>query len=614
MNGPDLMMDGQAIQIIAVLTILLLVLVAFIRDWASPDILAMSALCVLVLSGLLPMDTAFQVFSNDAPITIAAMFILSAGLEKTGVIDWIGHGLNRIVSRQLWLTFPALMILVAFCSAFVNNTPVVAILMPVLLTMCRKKNIAASKVLIPLSYAAVLGGCCTLIGTSTNIVVNNVASEQGMMPPLGMFEFSGLGLILLGVGIVYVTVLGPSLLPDRQSISSVLAPSERRQFLCHLLVKPGSILVGQRLTESPLGNSVTSFRIIEVRRGGARLTLPLNQVVVSAYDRVMVAVSSKNMSTETAGSETLLPEVAERLGIENLSTIKGAVIEGIIAPHSRLIGKSLRSARFRQTYGMLVLAVHRRGLNLEHGFQDAELQFGDTVLMLGPLSTFSQMREAGDFTLLEDHGPERGNIKQAWIVVASLAGVVTFSALNWVPIALAALIACVVVLWARCLNPREAYESIDWTVLFMLYGMLAIGEALRVCGAPNLIAESVVTISQNMVPAAWLPLFVLALFYLIGNVLTEVLSNTATAVILTPIALGFATSLNLDPRPFVIAVAFSSSLAFTTPIGYQTHMMVYGAGGYRFSDFVRFGLPLNLIVWIVATYYIWKIWGFKTLP
>ena len=600
---------GDMGSILLVLGILALVLYAFMRDLAAPDVIAMSAFCVLVILGLLPVQEAFKVFSNPAPITIAAMFILSAALEKTGVIDWMSHALNRLVSSRLWITLPLVMVVVAVGSAFVNNTPVVAIFMPVLLALSRRKHLPASKLLIPLSYAAVLGGCCTLIGTSTNILVSGIA-EQYKQPPLGMFEFAPLGMLLTCIGILYVWFIGPWALPDRQSITAILAPEDRRQFLCHVLIKPGSPLVGRNLIETELAEPKEGLRIIELRRAGTRLNDPINQIQVRSYDRVLLAVSSRNMIAQKKGEQALDPALADRLKIENLSVIKGAIIEGVVAPQSRLIGQSLKTSRFRQIYGMLVLAVHRAGKNLASDFQDAELVFGDTLLMLGPVTTFDQMRNDGDFMLLEDKTPLRPPPWQAMVALGLLGSVVAASALNLAPIYFSAIAACVVAMWLRCISPQEAYKSINWTILLTLYGMLAVGGAMETTGTAKWIADTATRTAQEIVPIAWLPIVVLSLFYLTGSVLTEVLSNNATAVVLAPIAINCALTLGYDPRPFIFAVAFSSSAAFTTPIGYQTHMMVYGAGGYRFSDFVKFGLPLNILLWAAATWFIPLFWPF----
>jgi len=597
--------------ILTVLGLVALVLVAFMREWAPPDVIAMTAFCGLVILGLLEVKQALNVFSNPAPITIGAMFIMSVALEKTGVIDWLGGMLGKLVSVHLWVTLPMLMIVIALCSAFVNNTPIVAIFLPIVLAICRQKHLPASKLLIPMSYAAVLGGCCTLIGSSTNILVSGIAVDYGL-EPLGMFEFAPVGLLIAGVGILYVWILGPWLLPDRLSISAILGPKDRRQFICHVLVKQQSHLVGKDLLETELADERNGFRIIEVRRTGARVVDSLSEIKVRGYDRVLLAVSSRNMVKDASGQDTLDPALSERLGIENLSVIEGAIIEGIVAPHSRLLGQSLKSARFRQTFGMLVLAVHRAGKNLAENFQNEELEFGDTILLLGPTSTFKQMRDEGDFMLMEDQPPARHSKWKALATLGAMGAVVALSALDIVPIAFAAIAACVVVMWLKCITPEQAYKAVDWSILFMLYGMLAVGSAMESSGAAKWLAHLIVNHTDGLVADAWRPLLVLSLFYLLGSMLTEVLSNNATALVLAPIAINAAMSpeMNLDPRPFVFAVAFSSSAAFSTPIGYQTHMMVYGPGGYRFSDFVKFGLPLNLVLWAVASWYLPLNWPF----
>lgn len=599
----------ELLPIIAVMALLLGVLIAFIREWAPAEVIAMSAFCLLVFSGILSPDHAFAVFSNQAPMTIAAMFIMSGALEKSGVIDQLGHILNKVIGNSVWLAIPPIMLIVVICSAFINNTPVVAIFLPILLGLSRRKHLPASKLLLPLSYAAVLGGSCTLIGTSTNILVAGIAVEYGQ-EPLKMFEFAPLGLICAAVGLVYVAFLGPLFLPDRAGVMALLSPKDRQQFLCHLLIKPDSDLVGQRLLATPLGKEGEGFRIVEVRRNGSRSDLALDEIVVRSFDRVLVAVSSRHMEKGSDKKSTLRAELKEELGIENLSTIKGAIIEGIIAPHSKLINQSLNSVKFRQAYGMLALAIHRKGRNLDKGFHDIPLEFGDTILLLGPVSTFDRMREEGDFIMLEDQKPKQTDPFHRRITLLSLAGVVVAATLNVVPIVFAAIVGCLVVLWCRCLSPREAYQSIDWSIMFLLYGMLALGSAMEVTGAAQWLARGVVEFGNQFIPEVWLPMAILALIYIMGSFLTEILSNNATAVIMAPIAINSAISLDLDPRPFIIAVAFSCSLAFSSPLGYQTHMMVYGPGGYRFADFVKFGLPLNIILWLVASYFIPIFWPF----
>ena len=605
-------------QIAIVLILLVAVLVSFIKEWGEPEIIAMSAFCLLVFSGILSADDARSVFSNAAPLTIGAMFVLSAALERSGVIDRLGHSMAEVVEKNLVLALAGTMVGVGFFSAFVNNTPVVAVMLPVIIAVCRKRSLAPSKFLIPLSYAAVLGGCCTLIGTSTNLVVNGLVVGKGLAP-IKMFELFPLGIMLAGIGVVYVVILGPKFLPERMGVTSILSPKERQQYLCHLLIKKDSPLVGQVLVATDLASVGKGFRVIEVRRNGARSKLPLDQITIKPYDRLLVAVTGTNMEKlEGATRRTLRSELMATHGLENLSTIKGAVIEGIVAPHSQLLGMTLREANFRQAYGMLVLAVHRKGRNLSKNFQNEKLRFGDTVLMLGPVTTFDQLREQGEFMLLEDVSEHAQHPWRALIVGGALLAVVLAAAFQLVEIEFAALAACILAIATKSIRSQDAFRSIDWSILFLLYGMLGLGKAMEVTGAAGQIANVVIAGAQSFsMSPVLLPFIVLSLIYLTGNLLTEVLSNVATASVMFPIAVGaaealsVATATQIDPRPFIIAVAFSSSLAFASPIGYQTHMMVYGPGGYKFSDFVKFGLPLNLIFWIIASLLIPRFWPFQ---
>lgn len=584
-------------------------LVSFVKEWVSPDITAMTLFCLLLISGILTTEEAFSVFSNYAPITIAAMFIITSALERTGSIDVLGHWMARRLGSRLSVVLLGSTLMVAFPSAFLNNTPVVAIFMPVMLGLAREKGIAASKLLIPLSYASIMGGSCTLIGTSTNILVSGIARQHGMVP-LGMFELGAIAFPLMVVGLVYIVLVGPWMLPSRETITSILSPEERRRYLCQVLVKRGSPMVGKLLVKTAMGGSASDFRLIEVRRQGRTLTMPLNKIRVRVYDRILISAADQHMIEKNGSGHTLREDVEESFGIECLSTINGSIIEAAVAERSGLIGKTIRQVGFRQTYGALILAVHRRGRNLSEKFLDERLEFGDTLLMLGSQPTFADLRARGDFVMLEDHLPVSYKREKAPLVWGVLALVVVLSAFHVMPIVAASVIGCLVVVLSRCLEPREAYDSVDWSIVFLIYGMLAVGLAMEKTGTASFIAQSGVGVLEMVAHPMVLPFLALSLCYLLTNVLTEVLSNNATAVVMAPVAISFADRLGLDPRPFVVAVAIAASAAFLTPIGYQTNTMVYGVGGYRFMDFVKFGLPLNLFFWVSASILIPLIWPF----
>ncbi|MEM1059621.1 MAG: SLC13 family permease [Verrucomicrobiota bacterium] len=595
---------------IMVLGVLALVLLAFLLELASPDIIAMSAFCALFVFGVVPVADLLTVFSNSAPITIACMFIVTAALEKSGAIDDITHLLSKHLPAPLRLILLIVTLFVGVSSAFVNNTPIVALFMPVLLALARERGLAASKLLIPLSYASIMGGSCTLIGTSTNIIVSGIASKSGF-EPFGFFELAWIGVPILTIGVVYLTIVGPWLLPERQSLTAVLSPEDRRQQLCQVLIKPDSILIGEILTDTRLATNPKEFRILQVRRDGKTLLAPMDKIKIRKFDRILISASQDRLEKTAQGQYQLQEKLEDELGLQSLSTIAGSIIEGVISPHSSLLGKSIRNINFRQKYGMLVLALHRHGQNLSKNFLDEKLEFGDTLLLLGSVDNFAELQEQGDFMLLEDDLPRtfrRPKAKWAWLAIAS---VVTISAANLLPIVAAGLLAVLFVLMTKCLDSEEAYKAVDWQIIFLIYGMLGVGVAMESSGAAQFIANETVGLAEGIFPAVLLPYAVLSLTYLLTTILTEMMSNNATAVVMAPIAIGIALALGVDPRPFIIVVAIASSEAFVTPIGYQTNTMVYGVGGYKFSDYVRIGLPLSLILWVTASLLIPVIWPFQ---
>lgn len=605
-----------SLPMLFVLLVMATAIFLLMREVASPEIVAMGALCVLTLAGIfytgdpsLVTSQALSVFSNPAPLTVGAMFILSHALQKTGAISVIGHFLSRHSGSSLRSTLFVTGALVAVSSAFVNNTPIVAIFMPVLLGLARSRNIPASKLLIPLSYASIMGGCCTMIGTSTNLIVGGVMREY-QIPALGMFDLAAIGLPLTLIGLAYLTLISPWLIPNRQNITALLSEDQRRHHFCHVLVKPGSPLIGQPITKSALMQRQSEFRLLEVRRNGARLMQPLPETKIRSFDRLLISVTEKNMEKVDDSHLTLNDATRDEFGIENLSTIEGSIFEGVVAPHSHLIDQTVRGINFRQTYGMLVLALHRKGQNVAEGFENHPLQFGDTLLMLGPRHFYDELRAQGDFMFLEDQKtPKTDSKKSIWAVLA-IASVVALATVTTIPIVTCAIMACVFVAVMGCVKPEEAYHSIDWSILFLIYGMLGVGKAMEETQTAAWLARSIIDSAQVLVSPEMLPYVSLAICYFITSMLTEMLSNNATAVVMAPVSINLALGLGVDPTPFAVATMLAASAAFITPIGYQTNTMVYGAGGYRFGDFVKVGIPLNLLFWITATLLIPQIWPF----
>ncbi len=613
MTLPDL-------PIILTLIVIAITLVAFIREWAAPDIIAMSILCLVVALGLVDASKMTEVFKNEAPLTIAALFIIGGALEQSGAVDHIGRLLRNKLSGKVRMAIFSFSLLTAFFSAWMNNTAIVAIMLPVTLGFARSKNIAASKLLMPLSYASILGGCCTLIGTSTNILVNGALRDL-KEPTMGMFELAPLGIPLAIAGITYLTIFGPKLIPDRSSITGSLEIELRTTPLYHILISESSGLVGKKLVETALADRHSGIHVMEVRRAGARVMLPLSKLVVEKNDRFMVALHRRK--GKAASPEAFF----QQIGASLLSTVDGIVSELVIRDESSLGGVTLARSDFRQKYNCVVLAVHRNGVNITDRIATLPLDVGDTLLVITARNNLEALAATRDFILTDDlaEKPEdeiiakpNAHVFLSWATLIGVVLVATLSDLlnpvfSWVPdipIHYCAMVGALVLLWCKVLTPRQAYASIDWQVLLMLYGLLGLGMAMQKTGTAEWLARAMVDGANNFISPEQLPLTMLWMIFLLTLLLTEVLSNNATAVMMVPIVVKMAHELHVSPWPFVIAVTVAASTAFALPMGYQTHMMVYGPGGYKFRDFLKVGIPLNLMCWVISCLLIPLIWKF----
>jgi di/tricarboxylate transporter len=581
-------------------------LYAFLKEVAPSDLIALTILCCTVLFGLVDSKKVLDVFRNEAPLTIGALFIIGTALEKSGGVRQISQLIQKMAGGGLRSTLFIFCSVAAFFSAFMNNTAIVAIMLPVALGLARSKDIPASKLLIPLSYASILGGCCTLIGTSTNIVVSGALQNYGL-PELQMFELAAIGLPLAFVGISYLVIFGPKLLPSRSSVIGMLNDQQRTSPLFHILVEKNSSLIGQRLLDSPIFNPKSGIHMMEIRRNGERMMLPVTQIVIEANDRFLIGVHGRRNKAATA--DELLPS----MGIQTLSKIEGVVTELVITEESELINRTLAAADFRQRYNSVVLAVHRNGKNITEKLANTELDNGDTLLVLTPRNNLKSLKDSHNFVLTDsaESTPIPGLRSKATLTWAILLAVVlSVSLIPGVPMHIASLIGALAILWVRIITMREAYAGVDWPIIFMLYGMLALGLAMDETGTAKWLADGFVTGARAIASPEILPYLALSAVILLTLALTEVLSNNATALMMVPIVVNLAKSLDVSPMPFIIGVCIGASCAFMLPMGYQTHMMVYGPGGYKFSDFIRIGLPMNAMTWIMASAIIPLVWKF----
>lgn len=587
---------------IVVCILLVLVFVAFIKEWFSPDLVAMGAFVLLLAIGVLDEKSALAVFSNPAPIIVSCMFVLSAALERTGTIEALGEWFEKLAGKKELRVLLVLMLIVAVLSAFVNNTPVVVVFMPIVLALARKHDLIASRFLIPLSYAAIVGGTCTIIGTSTNLVASGIAKESGL-DEFGMFEVSKLGIVFVIVTFIYMLLIGRKLLPDRVTLSTLFDSSAGKEFLTSVIISEESELIGKKISETSL-SKIKDFRILEVSRSGKKINSPLKDIIFNSGDQLLVK-SRVSGVVDVGGNSGIELGFEGGLGLQELQTESAVLIEGVIGPGSSLVGRSIKELDFREKYDVIILALHRRGVNLRDKFEDVRLAFGDTILVEGAPDKINALSQERDFINLSQSNCRPLRRSKVPFAVGALLLFMVLAAFKAAPLIVLALGAALLTLFSRCLEPSEAYEAIDWKVMFMIFGMLGLGMALQKVQVIQILADSLTgwaLVLKNIY-------VLIALIYLVTAILTELISNNAVAALLTPVAISVAQAMDLDERPLVVAVMFAASASFSTPIGYQTNTYIYGAGGYKFSDFTRVGIPLTIILWAVSVILIPVMWS-----
>ena len=593
-------------EIVFVLALIVLAFILFVSEKFSLDVTALLILTILFTGGFLTVEEAISGFSNPAVITIALLFILSQGLQKTRILEYLIVRINKLVSQSKNLGLGVYLLTIAFASALMNNTAIVAVFMPVTIRLAHQYHMSPSKLLIPLSYAAIMGGTLTLVGTSTNLIVNAVYIENGGSP-LGMFEFAKYGWITLLVGLIYVLWIAPKILPSRTVTSSLTQSYHMAGYLTEMKISEDSPLVGSTCQERNVNQSYDVI-VLDIQRDGRLIAYNVGRQTLRAGDILFVKGSLESfLRMKEVEKVTLLTD--EKLTQSELEQDDNILVECMVTDQSDVIGKTLREANFRKRFGAFILAIRREGLIIRKKIAHVVLHTYDTLLIYGGKRQISELEKSGKFILLGEMQADLVKVRFWWISIVSIVLTVFLAAIGVLPILKGALISAVILMMFRVISPNEAYESIHWQVIVLIAALIPLGIVIQSSGTATYIANMIMQYVDTLSPSIQ-PYVLFALVYFVTMVMTEVSSNTATAIIMTPIVIAITADMQFDPRPFIFGVCFAASASFSTPVGYQTNLMVYGPGGYRFSDYMKTGIPLALTFWILAILIIPTIWPF----
>lgn len=610
MSNALLWANGIAIEVLQepkflTLGVISLALIFFIAEWYPVDITALMVTAVLMLLGLVTPEEGISGFSNPATVTVMLMFILSAGVTKTGIIQVMRDGLIHWGGRHPSRQIVVMGLLVGPITAFINNTAVVAVFLPVVEDWFKKQNISPSTLFIPLSYITIMGGMMTGIGTSTNILASGVSRDLGY-GEFSLFQFTQLGIVTFIIGLIFLAIAAPKILPHRKTANLSFSDFDLKEYVSEVTIPPHSSLVGQTLRSTQIQRKF-DLDVLELIRAGERFTQPLVDLSLQAQDILLVRGHRDELLSlnDQRGLEILPVAKFKRESIEkNLSSGAEMIAEVLVLSTAQLIGFTLKDLRFRQQYNVTVLALRRGKELVRDRLGQVPIQFGDVMLVQGPRDSLVGLHTSRDLLVMEPRDVEMLRSEKAGIAISILVLVIGAAAFHWIPILVSTLVGVLTMVITGCLKPGELYEAVRWDVIFLLAGLLPLGIAMDKSGATQWLARPLVSISHNL-PGFW----VLVLFYMFTSVLTEIISNNAAVILIIPLAVEVAKALNLNPLALIFAITFAASNSYMTPIGYQTNMMVYGPGGYKFYDFIRIGLPLNILMAMMTPLLIVRFYG-----
>ncbi|HEU0277846.1 MAG TPA: SLC13 family permease [Rhodanobacteraceae bacterium] len=579
----------------ATAAIIVVAMAMFASERVRVDLVALITLGLLVSLGIINPEQALSGFANEATVTVAAMFALAIGIERSGALDPIVNLLSRI--RKPWLLSLGIMLVIAPLGAFIKNTALVATFLPIALKVCRRTRTSPARVLMPMAFAAQMGGVSTLIGTSSNLLVDSLAQKQGL-PAFGIFEFTPLGVLLAIAGIAYLMIVGRWLLPEHLDNESA-GPLEVGKYVTELKVTTGSPLVGQTIAEAGLGEQ--GVYPLELLRGDEHMWSPRTQQLATG-DVLLVRGEWEKLEDFRHKQELEHNPDFTRIEDGNAANV---LLEVMVAPASAAEDRTLRELDLLPSYNATVLGIHRRGHLLRDKMRDIAFQTGDVLMLLLPADAVKRLRGDDRFVVLNERGDARRPRYKALVAVGIMAAVVIVSALRWLTIPIAAICGVAAMALTRCFGRKDVYQGMDWKIIILLGAILPLGTAIETTGLAHVLVHGALDVVGNHGPLA-----ALLMVYVLTALLTELMGHNPSVVLMVGIAVSVAHAVHADPRPFVVAVAFAAATSFATPIGYPTNTMVYYSGGYRFTDFTKVGVPLIVLFCVLSMILIPKIWPF----